>query len=466
MRSHLHILNPTGVIVAMSIATMATGGCGESFSSLVSNHASKNRKADAHKQWDAMRGSVKLQLAENQLSSGRLDEAEKTLEQAIALSPESGRAYLLLAKLELERGELAKARGAIEIASSLPGNDPEVEYVAGIVAQRYGDPSAALGHYTYAAIAAPQVVSHTLARGEMLVSLGRTIEALEVINERIADFDGNLPIRMLAARLNRMLSLRSPTIAWCREALRLSQDDPQATAELGRLLVWAGQYEEAIGILRPLVDTDPTSEQIVDDTARLDIGGDVTPSVLRALARAYLATRQWLPAKQAAKPLMARNKQDVASWCLFARAAMESGDVDGAWEAIRIVHAHNPATAETELLAAHIAFVRGDNAAALAAAHQAAELDASFVMTYCIMGQARQALGEPERAREAYVKAVELDPLSPVARSLLSEVAPKVLRQEAIGLDLSKDAEDEEGGAAEVEARCKWTNESTAMEMP
>ncbi len=490
MSQHPHIVKPTSVVVAMAFATFAFGGCGEGFSSLVGNHVSKNRKADAQKQWDAMRGNVKLQLAENQLHSGRLDEAEKTLEQAIGMSPKSSRSYLLMAKLELERGELAKAREAIEIASSLPGNDAEVEYVAGIVAQRYGDPSKALGHYTYAAIAAPQSVSNTLARAEMLVSLGRTIEALEVINERIADFDGNLPIRMLAARLNRMLSLRGPTIAWCREALRLSQDDPYATAELGEMLVWAGQYEEAIGILRPLVETEPASEHLFDDTVRPEIGGVVTPSVLRALARSYLATEQWLPAKQAAKPLMARNKQDVASWCIFARAAMESGDVAGAWEALRIVHSHNPATAETRLLAAHIALVRGDNTAALEAADEAVELDASFVLAYCIMGQALEALGESDRAREAYSKAAALDPMSPVAQSLLCEVTPKILQVKTTGAGLSTNMKDDDDGGEDVEKpyemtckkpyekpgempcampvdrRFKRPIESTAMEMP
>ena len=459
MRRRPRNLNPIAVVVPFVLAALAAGGCGEGFSNLVRDHASKNRKADAQKQWNAMRGSVKLQLAENQLSSGRLEEAEKTLEQAIAMSPDSGRAYLLLARLELERGELAKARDAIGTASSLPGNDSEVEYVAGIVAQRYGDLSEALGHYTYAAIAAPQVASHILARAEMLVALGRHIEALEVINERIADFDGNLPIRMLAARLNWMLALRGPTIAWCREALRLSQDDPLATAELGQLLVWAGQYEEAIGILRPLVESGTSGGRTMASTVCLDDGGVVTPSVLRALARAYVATRQWQQAKLVTKPLMARDKQDVASWCLFARAALESDDAGGAWEALRVVHSHNPPTAETKLLAAHVALCRGDNEAALAAANEAAEIDESFVTAYCIMGQAREALGEPDRAREAYAKAVELDPMSPVAQSLLYELARNMTRPEA--------SEGQGGdGEAGVEAQRERTIESTAMETP
>ncbi|MFH1417113.1 MAG: tetratricopeptide repeat protein [Planctomycetota bacterium] len=456
MRRRPRNLDPIAVVVPFVLAALAAGGCGEDFSNLVRDHVSKDRKADAQKQWDAMRGSVKLQLAENQLSSGRLEEARKTLEQAIAMSPDSSRAHLLLARLELERGELAKAREAIDIASSLPGNDPEVEYVAGIVAERYDDLSKALGHYTYAAIAEPHCPSYVLARAETLVALGRHVEALEVINERIADFDGNLPMRMLAARLNRMLDLRGPTVTWCQEALRLSQDDPLATAELGRLLVWAGEYEEAIGVLRPLVESATSGGRTMASTVCLDDGGVVTPSVLRALARAYVATRQWQQAKLVTKPLMARDKQDVASWCLFARAALESDDMDGAWEALRVVHSHSRPTAETKLLAAHVALCRGDNEAALAAANEASEIDASFVTTYCIMGQAREALGEPDRAREAYAKAVELDPMSPVAQSLLYELARNMTRQEATE---GEDGDEEAG----VEAHRGRTIESATV---
>src|SRR5262249_41778404 len=152
----------------------------------------------------SVRGGVKLQLARQHLQSGRLEEAEKIINQAVALSSKDPQAFVLLAKLRLEQGQLAEARAAVTPASVLAPGNPEVSYLSGIIAQRYGDLEMAAEYYTAASKAAPNAVDYLLAEAETLVALDRSLDALDLVESRIGDFDSHASMRMLAARICRI----------------------------------------------------------------------------------------------------------------------------------------------------------------------------------------------------------------------------------------------------------------------
>ena len=84
-------------------------GCAPDGNRLVYKHMSRNQRAEAQHRWEAMRGDVKRQLAQQHLAEGRLDDAEQALGEAITLSPDAPQAYLLTAKLRLEEGRLQGA---------------------------------------------------------------------------------------------------------------------------------------------------------------------------------------------------------------------------------------------------------------------------------------------------------------------------------------------------------------------
>ncbi|HVP11662.1 MAG TPA: tetratricopeptide repeat protein [Phycisphaerae bacterium] len=409
--------------LAALLLSAALMGCGCQFdgSSIWEKHFSNSRKADAKRHWNDVRGDIQLQLAENHFEAGRLDEAEKVLEQALALAPDNARVYVLATRLHLEKGDLAKARIAISRAAALPGDGAEVEYLAGIVAQRYGDLEMALEHYAAAAIQEPQVAVYVLAQAETLVSLDKPIEAMELIESRLEDFDGNAAMRMLAAHLNETFGLRGPAVEYAREALRIQKGDAGLAAEAGRIMVWAGQYEEAIAVLTPLVESASMGGGLTGQT-NVGPANSVSPSVMRDLARACLAVRRWREAQWALKPLMARDETDVAGWCMYAQAALMLGDLDAAAETIRTLHAGTAPTPESLLLAAHIALSRGDHAGAYANASQAVQMDGQFATAFCLLGRACEGLGRGQEARQAYVKAMALEPESPVAETLLNRL--------------------------------------------
>jgi len=386
-------------------------------SNILAKHFSNDRRAGAQQHWDEVRGGIQLQLAENQFRAGRLDDAEKTLEQALLLAPNNAKAHLLVARLHLERGDLAKARTAVEQSLVLSPGEAESEYVAGIVAERYGDLAAALDYYAAAATVSPQTAPYIIAEAETLAALDRPIDALELIESRIGDFDGNAPMRMLAAHLHQTLGLRAPAADYAREAIRIQEDDASLVAEAGRILVWAGQYDEAVSVLRPMVDKALATGASAAETTYF--AGPLAPSVLRDLATAYMAKRQWREAQWAVKLVMARDENDVAAWCLYIKSALMLNDSDAAGEAVRLLLANNQPSAETLLLAAYVNLRRGFPEEALDAATKATQANEGLFPAYCLLGQACEALGRKDQAENAYGKAAFLEPDSPVAEALL-----------------------------------------------
>jgi tetratricopeptide (TPR) repeat protein len=414
---------------ACLLAALLTCGCqfdGKDFlgssgdSGILAKHFSNDRRAGAQQHWDEVRGGIQLQLAENQFRSGRLDDAEKTLEQALALAPDNPKTHLLVARLHLERGDLAKARNAVEQALALSVREAEAEYVAGIIAQRYGDLPAALDHYTAATALSPQTAHYVIAEAETLAALDRPIDAMELIESRIGDFDGNAPLRMLAAHLNQTLGLRAPAADYAREAIRIQDDDASLVVEAGRILVWAGQYDEAVTVLRPLVDKASSTHASTKETTEL--AGPLAPSVLRDLAAAYMARRQWREAQWAVKLVMARDDTDVAAWCLYVQSALMMNDLDAAGEAVRSLQTNTPATPETLLLAGYVALRRGAPEEAFNAATQAIRMNDGLFAAHCLLGRACEALGRMEQAENAYAKAASLEPNSPLADTLLNRL--------------------------------------------
>ncbi len=455
MRMRRSILHRV-LTVALGGAVVVTAGC-QLDGTLLSRHMSRDGRAEAKRQWQAVRGRVRLQLARQHLEAGRLDEAEGALEQAIAISPEEPQAYLVAARLRLEQNKLAEAREAIAVALSMSGDDPEIVYFAGLVAQRYGELDRALLHYTMACERVPTSAAYLLARAEMLVALDRPTEAMSVLAVRLNDFGGSVAVQMLAARVSQGLGLRGPAATYCLEALHLDKDDPVVQAEAGLILAWARRYADAIAVLHPLVEREETSDVTAVGAGSSEVGR-VSPAVVHALARAYLATGESREARRALDRVMTQGSENAITHCLYAQAALMSGDLDLAAKAAGKAQAARR-TAETSLLVAYVAMRREDYVGAVSAAEAALAMDEHLLAAHCLILQASSSMGRVERAREAYAAALALEPdsrLVQVLRTAMSEAQSRddsqVLSNVALRLDSDETSASAIRGATAVRA--------------
>jgi len=389
MRSWGGIKLLTGMAAVAWVCVGAWGCQAMNDGGFFARHMSDDHRDRAQERWNGMRGNVELQVAEQHFRAGRLTEASKALQHVLAMSPQNVDAYKLACRLYIEQGELARARDAISTALLHSADDAEAEYLAGIVAQRYGEMGRALEHYMDAQSLAPNEVEYVLAVAETWMALEKPEKALEVVEGRLTDFDGCAAIWMLAARLSRAVGLEGPTVEYCREAHRLDQGDVWSEVEIGLTLIWAQRFGEAIEILRPLVDASvaPTAP----GGAKADDAGPVSPSVVHALARAYMAQKDWSKARAVLKPVMSKDATDATAWCLYARASLMAGDVKSAGEAISTLNRRIAPTAETLMLQAYASFLLGDYAAVSERAHQALERDTHLSAARWLIAQSRLA---------------------------------------------------------------------------
>ena len=435
----------TWIWLSAVAASLAAGGCGLSDSKIFRSHTAPDRKAEARRHWDDLRGNARLQLAQRHLDAGRISDAEKELDAAMVASPEGMTPYLLATRIRLEKGELAEAREALA-AARRRGDDPELDYLDGIIHQRYGEIEAALASYARAAEKNPLVPEYTLARAEMLVTLDRQAEALELVTARLRDFDRNAPLRFLAARIARNLDQKEAAVEHAQEAARLSENDPTAAAYLGDTLLWAGQSDAALDVLRPLVTKwlntkpDADAELDLDDegraardafartaSARTSQDADAARQefalgVMHNIAQACLATNRHRDARELLAPWVKRNPDDALSATHLARALLSLDDAPAAADVLNRAHHAATPTPESLLLLAYAELKRDRPAEAARAARAAITLDERLTPALCLLGRAEAAQGRVNQARAAYRRALAIDPDSPVAKALLQRL--------------------------------------------
>ncbi len=406
---------PGGVLAAVSLALAGcTGG-------ILDKQFSARPKAEARERWNALRGRVKLQLAEQHLSAGQLEDAEKALNEALALDGPQPESLLIAGKLRFEQGRLAEARSALASAAAQSEPNPEIEYWSGILAERYGNLDQAAEHYARALALNPHDPAYLTARAEALVALDRTAEALELIESRVADFDDDPAVRLLAARISRMLGLRGPAATHAREALRGHEDDPALCVEAALLLGWAGEYGEVITILAPLVHRELRGGS---DAGRDSFDGVLAASAGRVYAAALLNRDRFDEARTVLKAILSRDPNDLLAWSLFARSALAAGDAAEAASALGSLHQRTAPTAETLLLAAYAALRLGQPQAALDSARRALELEPRMVEAHCLTAEAAAALGRSELLNKACAEALALEPRSPAVAALVRRLKP------------------------------------------
>lgn len=420
----------------------ALHGCAAFDTPFLRMHASNSTKEDARRRWDNLRSNARLQLAQRHLEAGRLDDAERELNAAIAAKTPGPAVHVLAARIHLERGQLAEARDAIA-AARCSTDDAELDYLEGVLEQRYGNIDAALKAYTHASDKAPLSPDYVMARAEMLVTLGRPRIAFDLIETRMRDFDRDVAMRCLASRIARTLDERESAVRYAGEAARLSDNDPATAALWGSTLVWAGQFREAVDALQPLArrmigpraDLDAGA---LDDEGRRAVenfeeGGkfanDATSDsgwsrgVIHDLARACVGCNRHDVAVSILAPWTARHPRDLLTAVCVARAALAVKDSQLAATCLRRAHAADVQSPESLLLLAYAEFKLERFGVAADAARAAIDLDQALTSGFCLLGRAEQAQGRLAEARAAYERALAIDPDSRAAAALLRRLS-------------------------------------------
>jgi len=255
-----------------------------------------------------------LRASELELRVGERAAAEARLRDVLALAPEKGRAFELLAAFVAEDG---RGDEALELTgkalAALPDDAPEraaLSALRGETLEARGDGRGAAGAYRTAAELDPSRAAPALAAARLLRGAGEWREAAAVLARFAEAHPGNDPggLALALLQLGRLRAgpleeLADAALAY-RRALALAPDLAEAEEALADLLAHVpGAWDEALDRHRALLARDPTRVASLRALLRVAAGrgadGAVTLGlgVLRALGAATPEERREAPAR-------------------------------------------------------------------------------------------------------------------------------------------------------------------------
>lgn len=435
-------MNVTRYLYAAAVGvTLFTTACN------MPNH--RDAKVQAQQRWAHVRGRVRYRLAQQQYEAAQLQDAVKTVTESIALDPNQADAYVLLARTYLELGKLASAQRALEVARRLELTSPDLCYMQGVILEQRNQFESATTMYARARTMNPANVDYLVAQAECLVALDRPGEALRLLDDNIDRLDDEGTVAALAAHVAVLLgdvdgaSDRYRRALSAQSAARIPYQNPRGfneagewlepvghdvaliAEELGRLLVGARRYDEALSVLSPLV-MEGTEGQRDGGTN----GG--RGAVRRAVATCHLALGDPASAKAVVTEYAYAHPDDALAQLLLAKAAIATGDVLTALRAVDLVQQHAPNHPELWMVRAAVQWKRGRQAAAAADLYDVIQNNPNDVEAHCLLAEVLHAQQQLPASRTYFQRALKIDPGCAWARAgleSLRQVGPNELRK-------------------------------------
>lgn len=385
--------------LVLSIA--ATAGC-----QLGTGHQ-QNLNA-ANDRWKSLRASLILPMAQRQFDTGDLDQAERSLVEAISIDSKNPHLFILAGRVAIERGQLERAYQRLQTAISLDPKLPEAHYYQGVVLQRWKRYEPALASYQEAYNLQADNPAFLLAISEMHVALDQSDAALAILSDKAQYFDQSASIRIGIGQLYFIRGDFAQAVVYYQQAALLEPDNLQILEQLALAQVAAGQTTAAAQNLEKLC-SDPT---LAD-----------RPDLNRALAKCYLALGHTADAKTVYQKLLRADPKDEQAWIGLGEIAWSVNDTAGALQAANRAMTLDPDRHEGFLLAGMVWHRRGNLDRALTMFDFAAERAPKSAIPMILRGITLEQANRADEAAKAYAEALRRNPSDEHAHKLLAQIA-------------------------------------------
>ncbi|HEY5657732.1 MAG TPA: tetratricopeptide repeat protein [Myxococcota bacterium] len=326
-------------------------------------------------------------------ASGQAEEAERLLRTATQSEGNAPQAWVALANYHEQRDEVAKARDALEKGLSLMVEPPTTlvaSYVDLLI--RAGDYDKA--EQIIAAFEGESVIVYLL-RGRLLLARGNPAEALASFEEGLRLWPGNSVARRLAAQAAEQLGDYDRALLEYVEAVRADHGNREAVFDLVRLLEALGRSAEAGPILSRYHAARPQDPEGLVQIIR--IAGRTGQ---REVANRAIGTLREFPGQRGV---------------LVAEIAAIQADRIGYASGIEVIRGSNLDLTHPDNAPALRALVEyligvGQVSEALSAADAAVAAHPQLPLFHELRAGALRAAREPAWAREAFERALALEP--------------------------------------------------------
>jgi Flp pilus assembly protein TadD len=357
--------------------------------------------------WNRAKAGVLYNLANEQFQSGNLEDARKSLTDAAKLAPDHIMIHILSARLNTEQGQLEVAELELNRARELDPRNAEVEYLTGVIYQRWNKIDEARAAYQKACDKNPNELAYLMANAEMLVMLEQRQAALDMLKGRMSFFENSPAIRDMVGQLLMQDGKFTEATTILRQASVLASDEQPIREHYALALFYNKQYGEATMVLDRLVKDKKYAE-------RADLW--------TALGECKLELKQPREAREAFETAAQLQPGLVSAWLNLAKAALQLNDLKRAEISLKKAITMEPKSADANLLMGYLRLQQSKLEDALAAFRRATALDNSDPVSLCMTGFVLERMGRSNEAIGFYSQALKIKPNDELATSLLAKV--------------------------------------------
>lgn len=392
-------------IVATVALTLAVGCSSQNRDARVEKKPTQRELAT--QEWNAARADVLHQLAQDQFRQGNLYRAEQSVAEAIRLQPKEASLYVTAAKLELERGRLESAMTFLSKARELKPELAEADYLAGVVHQRWQQPTEALAAYRDAARKDPTEVAYVLAESEMLAIMEQIDDAVDRLESRAIDFSNSAVLRDALGQLLVQRGLYGRAVEAYTAALALAPEDDGIRERLATAQFYNKDYGAATSNL----------ERLTRDPAHAS-----RAELFVMLGECQMQAEQYVDARSSFDAATRLNPSSPIGWLHLAKAALQVGDLRRAELSLGKSLALNPASGETLLMLGYVRLRQGRVPEAMQAFQKASAMDQKDSVSLCMIGYTLERQGRAQQAIQYYAQALKLNPDDELAAHLMAGI--------------------------------------------
>ncbi len=315
-----------------------------------------NLHQEGERDWTDLRGGMKFRLANQQLETGRIADAVRSLEGAIQLNPRQPEYYHALARCRLEQGDTGAAMAVLGMSEEAGDASAELAYLRGLAAEQEWRLERARDHYAAAVELGPRNIDYVIALAQCLTALDMPAEARALIDARMDRFDHTARLVLLRGEVCTVLGDLDSAARDFGSLISMLGDDPMVAGQYARILVRLGRHAEAIAALRALLEGPKAAE---------GRGGDAGLTAVHTLAEAYIAVDNANAAQRLLLTHLAEHGTDTRAWWLLANAAVRTGDPRTVRHCLRQGRSLAPHRPHWDVLDAYLALRNDDQSEAI-----------------------------------------------------------------------------------------------------
>jgi putative PEP-CTERM system TPR-repeat lipoprotein len=384
-----------------------------------------------------LKRDVLLMRATAYIEKGNVTLAERALDEARALDPQSARVRAAQGSLMLRLGRVADASRLSAEALALGPTDSSAAELKASLLHVQGDVNGALAAYAQVIRLSPRNVDARIAQAGLLLDLGRADEASAEVVEILRIFPndprGNYLKAMVASRKGDMATVQEslkkvvnlldpvpPSVLGANKQLLLLL--PLAHHGLGSLekadallMDYLRRFPGEVGAAKLLASINLQRGQASKVISLLEpfrLKHPQDPRLLSLLAAAYMSERRYGQASRLLEDSLKLSGGSADVRADLGLSLLGDGRSDAGLEQLRQAFAKDPSQTRAGVALAALLMRRGEAAKALLVAESLAKSQPKEVAVLNLLGGIKGASGDLAGARQAYERALQVAPVN------------------------------------------------------